>query len=261
MSSLIGGPSSSLHEMTLSCKLSGLGATNRCDGTPRMHGCFCRNWSQVVGLGIIMMADERRGDTASSAREERAAPKPGGMDADRDVAEEGHIGQGGMRVDGGGSMGLTGFTGPSAVPANGETAFAALPPALSRRPVQPASAEGRATPALAAHHRGLRLRKAVLLALSHGRHAFPPCAWATTQQVTGDFTRRPMCGAPTPPRWSPLPEQHRSLVSPLRLNSRYIPSTCLTFLLAVRLLVDLSVFALCISITACFGIADTMLII
>lgn len=78
-------------------------------------------------------------------------------------------------------------------------------------------------------------------------------------------TKRPIPAVPGPPR-DPPPQPsspaagHSYAVPPLRLNSRYIPSTCLDSPPCRTPPVDRLRVPLCISITVCFGRADTMIL-
>lgn len=261
MSSLIGGLSSTLHEMTLSCKLSGLGATNRCDGSPRMHTCFCRNWSQVVSF--IMMADE--GGTEAPLRG-RGRGRAGSTQPGRDGQRQG-FGRGGAHwtgEDAGGWRGIDGIDGLHIAQRGASQsrdglcrsttcALEAARPTSERRGAR--SSRSRSKPPRSASPKGC----------SSG--AIPRLSCVPTVCLDKDPASHSRVhttanvGRANAALLVPLPKQLCSLVSPLRLNSRYIPSTCLTSLPAVCLLVDLSVIALCISITVCFGIADTMIFI
>jgi len=91
----------------------------------------------------------------------------------------------------------------------------------NRRASQPAGTldhNSRTTPAFVAACRCLRLPKAG----GAGRYSGAVMHGSKSQSLS------------TPTRWPP-PTQSRSLVPPLRINSRYIPSTCLIPLHAVRL--------------------------
>lgn len=96
-------------------------------------------------------------------------------------------------------------------------------------------------------------------------HASPPRAWDGFTKSHSFHTKQPIPAVPGPPR-DPPPQPsspaagHSHAVPPLRLNSRYIPSTCLDSPPCRTPPVDRLRVPLCISITVCFGRADTMIL-
>jgi hypothetical protein len=158
-------------------------------------------------------------------------------------------------------------------PANRGAAFGAQPlvPSSDDDPRRPTTRR-RGTPTSRSRSRPRRTasllpsERAVLSgALPWAHHASPPRAWRRAHQVTLISHQRPIPAVPGPPRRPPRRPSspaagHSHAVPPLRLNSRYIPSTCLDSPPCRTPPVDRLRVPLCISITACFGRADTMIL-
>lgn len=146
-------------------------------------------------------------------------------------------------------------------------------PATTTITSQPRLAEGRRPPAPAAGRGGQRrfcsaaLGKGCSLwrSLPWGRLCIPAACLGRAHQVTlishqATNTRCPRTSQRPPPQPSSPEAGHSHAVPPLRLNSRYIPSTCLDSPPCRTPPVDRLRVPLCISITVCFGRADTMIL-
>lgn len=253
----IGGPFSNLQELSPTCKLASLHRGRCC--IPYVHG-------DAVPLCRILETARRRRETLSAAGGRCGEDEgPGSPEEGHELDMEGDRGRCGWRA-GDRCHGRDSQNGSA--PANHRPAFGAQPHVPSRDHNQPHLADRRRPPAPAAAHGGQRRfcpRKGCLpLALFRGPLMHPRrvpgdglaqvtlISHQTTNTRRPSLPETPLKGTDHPQPATPTP------FPPLRLNSRYIPSRCLNSPPCRTPPVDRPRVPLCISITVCFGRAETM---